>query len=131
MENSAPFCFPPPFCNVVVATQLCNNISTLQGERDVHRCFKDFWRGMLEETASVTYSVRCFDFKGFKFMTRISFLAIFTAQIFENCFSISRGKNYTTNFIQNRELNKKTRVWPTLLISNSRPNAVNAELSKT
>ena len=28
--------------------------------------------GMLEETASVTYSVRCFDFKGFKFMTRIS-----------------------------------------------------------
>ena len=87
--------------------------------------------GMLEETASVTYSVRCFDFKGFKFMTRISFLAIFTAQIFENCFSISRGKNYNTNFIQNRELNKKTRVWPTLLISNSGPNAVKAELSKT
>ena len=25
-------------------------------------------------------------------MTRISFLAIFTAQIFENCFSISKGK---------------------------------------
>ena len=46
LENSAPFCFPPPFCNVVVATQLCNNISTLQGERDVHRCFKDFWRGL-------------------------------------------------------------------------------------
>ena len=48
LENSAPFCFPPPFCNVVVATQLCNNISTLQGERDVHRCFKDFWRGLCE-----------------------------------------------------------------------------------
>ena len=61
-------------------------------------------------------------------MTRISFLAIFTAQIFENCFSISRRKNYNTNFIQNRELTKKTRVWPTLLLSNSGPNAVNAEL---
>ena len=48
LENSAPFCFPPPFCNVVVATQLCNNISTLQAERDVHRCFKDFWRGLCE-----------------------------------------------------------------------------------
>ena len=46
LENSAPFRFPPPFCNVVVATQLCNNISTLQAERDVHRCFKDFWRGL-------------------------------------------------------------------------------------
>ena len=87
--------------------------------------------GMLEETASMTYSVRCFDFLGFKFMTRISFLAIFTAEIFKNCFSISRGKNYNTNFIQNRELTKKTRVWPTLLISNSGPNAVNAELFKT
>ena len=54
-----------------------------------------FRRGsMLEETASVTYSVRCFDFKGFEYMTRISFLAIFTAQIFQNCFSISRRKNY-------------------------------------
>ena len=60
--------------------------------------------GMLEETARVTYSVRCFDFtEGFKFMTRIFFLATFTAQIFENCFSISRGNNYNTNFIQNRE----------------------------
>ena len=87
--------------------------------------------GMLEKTASVTYSVTCFDFKGFKFMTRISFLTIFTAQIFKNCLLISRGKNYNTNFIQNRELTKKTRVWPTLLISNSGPNAVNAELSKT
>ena len=87
--------------------------------------------GMLKETASMTYSVRCFDFQGFKFMTRISFLAIFTAEIFKNCFLISRGKNYNTNFIQNRELTKKTRVWPTLLISNSGPNAVNGELSKT
>ena len=87
--------------------------------------------GMFEETASVTYSVRCFDFNGFKCMRRISFLTIFTAQIFENCFSISRRKNYNTNFIQNRELTKKTRVWPTLLISNSGPNVVNAELSKT
>ena len=48
--------------------------------------------GMLEETARVTYSVRCFDFKGFKCMTRISFLAIFTAQIFENCFSFQEKK---------------------------------------
>ena len=88
--------------------------------------------GMLEETASVTYSVRCFDFNSFEFMTRISFLTILSAQIFENCFSTSRGKNYNTNFIiQNRELTKKTRVWPTLLISNSGPNAVNAELTKT
>ena len=87
--------------------------------------------GMLEETASVTYSVRCFDFKSFEFM-RISFLTILSAQIFENCFSTSRGKNYNRNFIiQNRELTKKTRVWPTLLISNSGPNAVNAELTKT
>ena len=44
--------------------------------------FRQSHSGMLEETASVTYSVRCFDFKGFKCMTRISFLAIFTAQIF-------------------------------------------------
>ena len=87
--------------------------------------------GMLEETASVTYSVRCFDFNSFEVMTRISFLTIFTAPMFENCFSISRGKNYNTNFIQNRELTKKTRVWLTLLISNSGPNAVNAELTKT
>ena len=42
LENSAPFCFPPPFCNVVVAMQLCNNISTLQGQRDMHRCFRIF-----------------------------------------------------------------------------------------
>ena len=48
--------------------------------------------GMLEETASVTYSIRCFDFKGFKCMMRISFLAIFTAQIFENCFSFQGEK---------------------------------------
>ena len=38
------------------------------------------------------YSIRCFDFKGFKCMTRISFLAIFTAQIFENCFSFQEKK---------------------------------------
>ena len=88
--------------------------------------------GMLEETASVTYSVRCFDFNSFEFMTRISFLTILSAQIFDNCFSTSRGKNDNRNFIiQNMELTKKTRVWPTLLISNSGPNAVNAELSKT
>ena len=151
MENSAPFSFPPPFYNVIVATQLCNYISLhcrgkgtcigvswIFGE-DCVRCKRPtgyhytlFRRGcMLEETASVIYRVRCFDFKGFKLMTRISFLAIVTAQIFENCFSISRGKNYNTNFIQNREVTKKTRVWPTLLISNSGPNAVNAELSKT
>ena len=35
--------------------------------------------GMLEETASVTYSVRCFDFNSFEFMTRISFLTILSA----------------------------------------------------
>ena len=43
---------------------------------------------MLEET----YSVRCCDFKGFKFMTRISFLAIFTAQNFGELFLDFKGK---------------------------------------
>ena len=92
-----------------------------------------FRRGdMLEETASVTYSMRCFDFNSFEFMTRISCWTILSAQIFENCLSTSRGKNDNRNFIiQNMELTKKTRVWPTLLISNSGPNAVNAELTKT
>ena len=145
-----PFVFPLPFatllqpCNFEVTSQHCRGkgtcigVSGIFGE-DCVRCKRPsgyhytlFRRGgMLEEIASMTYSLRCFDFKGFKFMTRISFLAIFTAQIFENCFSISRRKNYNTNFIQNRELTKKTRVWSTLLISNSRPNAVNAELYKT
>ena len=50
---------------------------------------------------------------------------------FRKLFLDFKEKNYNTNFIQNRELIKKTRVWPTLLISNSGPNAVNAELSKT
>ena len=62
---------------------------------------------MLEETASVTYSVRCFDFKGFKCMTRISFLTIFTAQIFENCFSISRGKKLQYELYSEQEANQE------------------------
>ena len=95
-----------------------------------------FRRGsMLEETASVTYSVRCFDFKGFKVMTRISFLAIFTAQIFRELFLDFKGEilQYELYSEQgaNQEDKAKTRVWPKLLISNSGPNAVNAELSKT
>ena len=32
------------FCNH--ETLRCNHISTLQREREVHGCFKDFWRGL-------------------------------------------------------------------------------------
>ena len=131
-----PFVFPLPFAvllqprNFAITSQHCRRKGTCIGVsrifgQDCVRCKRPsgyhytlFRRGgMLEETASVSYSIRCFDFNSFEFMTRISFLTIFTAQIFENCFSISRGKNYNTTFIQNRELTKKTKV--------------NAELTKT
>ena len=98
-----PFDFPLPFAmllqprNFTITSQHCRGkatcigISWIFGE-DCVRCKRPIGYhytlsrrgGMLEETASVIYSVRCFEFKGFKFMTRISFLAIFTAQIFEN-----------------------------------------------
>ena len=87
------FVFPLPFAllleprNVAITDQHCRGkgtcigVSWIFGE-DCVRCkgpsgyhYTLFRRGgMLEETASVTYSVRCFDFKGFKCMTRISFL---------------------------------------------------------
>ena len=38
--------FPFSLCSVYLDTRLCNHISTLQRERDVQRCFKDFGRGL-------------------------------------------------------------------------------------
>ena len=47
-KSLLPFVPPPPlpFCTVVVATELCNHMPILQREREVHRCFKDFGRGL-------------------------------------------------------------------------------------
>ena len=81
-----------------------------------------FRRGrMLEETASMTYSLRCFDFKGFKCMRRISFLAIFTVSHFKK-------KKLQYQLYSEQGANQEDKG---LANSNSRPNAVNAELSKT
>ena len=48
--------------------------------------------GMLEETASVTYSVRCFDFNSFEFMTRIFFLDNLKRSNFRELFLDFKGK---------------------------------------
>ena len=43
---SLPFVSPFPFAMLLWPSNFAIDISTLQGEREEHRCFKDFWRGL-------------------------------------------------------------------------------------